>query len=103
MDTNHKEMVAVTEPGRNVETIACQEMEAHPEEEKPASVDMKPEAAEQQKEVPVEDATVIPVGEPEEEMMSITRKETMASQEMEARLEENESTSVDRKPEVAQQ
>jgi hypothetical protein len=66
MGTSHKEMVAVIEPGRNMETIACQEMEAYPEEEKPASVDMKPEAAEQ-REVPVQDATVMPVIEPEEE------------------------------------
>jgi hypothetical protein len=43
------------------------EMEAHLEDEKPASVDMKPEAAEHQEEVPVEDATVMPVVEPEEE------------------------------------
>jgi hypothetical protein len=73
-------------------------MEAHPEKEKPASVDMKPEAAEQQEEVPVEDATVMPVVEPEEETTSITRKETMACQEMEERLEEEEPTPVDRKP-----
>jgi hypothetical protein len=85
-----------------METIACQEMEAHPEEEKLTSVDTKPEAAEQQEEVPVEDATVMPVGEPEEET-SNTRKETMACQEMEECLEEEEPTSVDRKPEVAQQ
>jgi hypothetical protein len=50
----------------------------------------------------VEDATVIPVGEPEEET-SNTRKETMACQEMEERLEEEKPTSVDRKPEVAQE
>jgi hypothetical protein len=99
MGTSHKEMVAVIEPGRNMETIAYQEMEAHPEE-KPASVDIEPEAAEQ-REVPVEDATVMPVVEPEEET-SITRKETMACQEMEKRLEED-PTSVDRKPEVTQQ
>jgi hypothetical protein len=65
-------------------------------------VDRKPEAAEQQEEVPVEEATVIPVVEPEEET-SNTRKETMACQEMEERLEEEDPTSVDRKPEVAQQ
>jgi hypothetical protein len=100
MGISHKEMVAVIEPGRNMKTIASQEMEAHPEE-KPASVDMKPEAAERE-EVPVEDATVMPVREPEE-TTSITRKETMACQEMEERLEEEEPTSVDRKPEVAQQ
>jgi hypothetical protein len=63
MGTSHKKMVAVIEPGRNMETIACHEMEAHPEEEKPASVDMKPEAAEQ-RQVPVDDAEVMPVGEP---------------------------------------
>jgi hypothetical protein len=53
-------------------------------------------------EVPVQDATVMLVREPEEEMMSITRKEAMACQEMEERLEEEEPTSVDRKPEVVQ-
>jgi hypothetical protein len=47
MGTSHKEMVPVIESRRNMETVACQEIEAHPEEEKPASVDMKPEAAEQ--------------------------------------------------------
>jgi hypothetical protein len=45
------------------ETMACQEMEAHPEEEKePTSVYRKPEVA-QQREVPVEDAEEMPVGE----------------------------------------
>jgi hypothetical protein len=99
MDTSYKEIMAEIKPGRNMETIACQEMEAHPEEEKPASVDMKSEAAE--REVPVQDATVMPVREPEEETTSITRKETMACQETEARLEEREPTSVETKPEVA--
>jgi hypothetical protein len=84
------------------ETMACQEMEARQEEEEPTSVDMKPEA-EQQEEVLVEDATMIPVREPEEEMMPITQEETMACQEMEACQEEEEPTSVDMKPEVAQQ
>jgi hypothetical protein len=45
-----------------METMACQEMEAHQEEKKPTSVDIKPEAAE--REVPTEDAEVMPVGEP---------------------------------------
>jgi hypothetical protein len=45
------------------ETMACQEMEARQEEEKPTSLDKKPEVAEQ-REVPVEDAEVIAVGEP---------------------------------------
>jgi hypothetical protein len=43
-------------------TMACQEMEARQEEEEPSSVDRKPEVAEQ-REVPVEDAEVMPVGE----------------------------------------
>jgi hypothetical protein len=60
--------------------MACQEMEARLEEEKLTSVDMKPEAAEQRK-VPVEDATVMPVVEPQEETLN-TRKETMACQEI---------------------
>jgi hypothetical protein len=45
------------------ETMACQEMETHPEEEEPTSADRKPEAA-KQRQVPVEDAEVMPVGEP---------------------------------------
>jgi hypothetical protein len=45
------------------ETMACQEMEARPEEKKPTSVDMKPEVAEE-REVPEENATVMPVEEP---------------------------------------
>jgi hypothetical protein len=45
------------------ETMACQEMEARQEEEEPSSVDRKPEVAEQ-REVPVEDAEVMPVGKP---------------------------------------
>jgi hypothetical protein len=46
------------------ETMAYQDMEAHPEEEKePTSVYRKPEVAQKQ-EVPVEDAEVMPVGEP---------------------------------------
>jgi hypothetical protein len=45
---------------------------------------------------------VIPVGEPEEEMTSIIRQETMACQEMEARLEEEELPSVDTKLEAAE-
>jgi hypothetical protein len=45
------------------ETMACQEtMEACLERKEPASVEMKPELAD--KEVPLEDAKVMPVGEP---------------------------------------
>jgi hypothetical protein len=46
-ETSHKETAAIIEPENEVETIACQEMEAHQEEEKPASLDRKPEAAEE--------------------------------------------------------
>jgi hypothetical protein len=61
MGTSHKEIVAEVKPERDAEsmacqetmevhleedgTMACQEMEARPEEEEPTSVDMKPEAA----------------------------------------------------------
>jgi hypothetical protein len=45
------------------ETMACQEVEARQEEKEPSSVDMKPEVGEQ-REVPVEDAELMPVGEP---------------------------------------
>jgi hypothetical protein len=62
-NVSHKEAAAVIEPETEVNMMACQGMEAHQEEEKPASLDTKPEAA-QQEEVPVEDAEVIPVGEP---------------------------------------
>jgi hypothetical protein len=45
------------------ETMACQEtMEARLEENKPASMEIKPEVAD--KEVPLEDAARMPVGEP---------------------------------------
>jgi hypothetical protein len=97
MGTSHMEMVSEFKPEIEEETMACQEMEARLEEEKPVSVYTKP-AATQQEEVPI----VIPVGKPQEEMTSITRKETMACQEMEASLEEKEPTSMDKKPEVAQ-
>jgi hypothetical protein len=63
MESSHKGIVAETKPETGIKTMACQEMGAHPEEEEPTSVDMKPEAAEQS-EVPVQDATVMPVGEP---------------------------------------
>jgi hypothetical protein len=48
----------------NHETLACQETtEVHLEEKQPTSVDMKPEAAEE-RQVPEENATVMPVEEP---------------------------------------
>jgi hypothetical protein len=55
-----EEMMPITQK----ETMACREKaEARLEEEDPASVDMKPEVA-QDETVPVEDATVMPVGQP---------------------------------------
>jgi hypothetical protein len=63
MAASHKETVAETKSEMDVEMIACQEMEALSEEKKPTSVDMKPEVA-QKEQVPVQDATVMPVGEP---------------------------------------
>jgi hypothetical protein len=99
MGTSHMEMVFSFKPEIEKETMAFREASgARLEEEKSASVDTKPPAA-QQEEVLI----VISVGEPEDEMTSITRKDTMACQEMEARIEDKEPTSVDRKPEVAQQ
>jgi hypothetical protein len=63
-ETSRKETATVIEPETDeVETMACQGMEARPEEEKPTSLETKPEAT-QQEEVPVEHAEVIPVGEP---------------------------------------
>jgi hypothetical protein len=45
-ETSHKETAAAFEPEtEEVETMACQEMEARQEEEKPTSADRKPEAA----------------------------------------------------------
>jgi outer membrane translocation and assembly module TamA len=84
------------------EMTACQEeMEADAEKMEPDSEMMQ--SVVEHEEVPVQNATVMPVREPEEETMSITQIETMACQEIEARLEEKEPTSVDTKPEVAQQ
>jgi hypothetical protein len=46
MDTSHKEIMAEIKPGRDMETMACQEVEARQEEEEPTSMDRKPEVAE---------------------------------------------------------
>jgi hypothetical protein len=62
MGTSHKETAAVIEPENEVETMACQGMEAR-QEEKPTSADRKPKAAKQRK-APAEKATVMPVREP---------------------------------------
>jgi hypothetical protein len=62
-ETSRKETAAVIKPETEVKTMACQEMEAHQKEEEPTSADRKPEAAEQ-REAPIDGATVIPVGEP---------------------------------------
>jgi hypothetical protein len=94
-------MVAEVKPEMDVKTMVCQELEARPEE-KPTPADTKPEVTQKQ-EVPVQDSTVMPVGEPEEEIRSITRKETMACRETtEACQEEEKPTSVDRRPDAAE-
>jgi hypothetical protein len=64
-ETSQKELPPLLNPKKKVKTMACQGMEAR-QEEKPTSMDRKLEAA-QQEEVPVEDAEVIPVGEPKKE------------------------------------
>jgi hypothetical protein len=62
-ETSRKETATVIEPETNeLETMACQGMEARQIEEKPDSLVKKPEAA-QQEEVIVDDAEVIPVRE----------------------------------------
>jgi hypothetical protein len=65
METSHKEIVTECKPEMEIKTMACQEIEAQPEEEEkePTSVYRKPEVAHQQ-EVPIENAEVMPVKEP---------------------------------------
>jgi hypothetical protein len=62
-ETTSKETAAAFEPETEVNTMACQEMEAHQAEEEPTSADRNPEAAKQRK-APAEDAEIMPVGEP---------------------------------------
>jgi hypothetical protein len=94
---SEEEMMSITRE----ESTACQEeMEAGSEKMEPDS-EMMLSVVEHQ-EVRIQDATVMPVREPEEEMTPVTRKETMACRETtEAYLEEKQPTSLDRKPEVA--
>jgi hypothetical protein len=63
MDASHKEMVAEIKSEMDVKTMACQKMVERLEEKEPTSLDMKPEATEQ-REVAVEDATVMAVRGP---------------------------------------
>jgi hypothetical protein len=61
---SRKEIVAENKPRIDIKTLAYRETtEARQDEEKPASADKKPEAAEEY-EVPAENATLMPVGEP---------------------------------------
>jgi hypothetical protein len=62
-ETSRKETAAAFKPETEVKTMACLEMEAHEEGEEPTSADRKPEAA-KQREVPVDDAEIMLVGEP---------------------------------------
>jgi hypothetical protein len=67
IETNPREQADVVDqqkiPNEEEGMMACQDMEAHPEEEEPTSVNRKPEVAQQQ-DVPVKDTKVMPVGEP---------------------------------------
>jgi hypothetical protein len=68
MCASHKEMVTEIKPEMEAEMMAYRETkEARLEEEKPTSVDRKSEAAEL-REVPVEDAEIMPVGEPKKKI-----------------------------------
>jgi hypothetical protein len=61
MAASHRETVAEIRPETDEETMTCRDTtEACLEEEKPTSVDRKPEAA-QKEEVPVENDVVKPV------------------------------------------
>jgi hypothetical protein len=75
-ETRHKEFLARRDAGWNAwreimnanhdKTVAYQEVETRPEEKEPTSVDTKPEAAEE-RQVPEENAIVMPVEEPKKE------------------------------------
>jgi hypothetical protein len=74
---SNMEMVFASKPEIEEETMACRETtEACLEEEKPVSVDMKPEAAER-REVPVVDVEVMPVGEPKKKRRKDRNKRNM--------------------------
>jgi hypothetical protein len=66
------------------ETMACQEMEERLEEEKPTSLDRKPEAAEE-RQVPEENAEVMPVGEPKKK-----RRRDRNQRKMKKRTQDND-------------
>jgi hypothetical protein len=116
MYASHKEMAAEIKPETDMKKMVCRETtEARLEEKEPTSLDRKPEVAER-REVPVGHSTVMPVGERKKKRRKDrkltperrrhkkdTRKQTMACQTTEARLEDKQPTSVDKKPGVVQQ
>jgi hypothetical protein len=102
-------VIPVREPEEELTPVTRKEKTACQEEMKADAEKMEPDSemmhcVVEHQEIPVQDATVMPVREPEEEMTLVTRKETMACREMtEAHLEEKQPTSLDRKPEAAEQ
>jgi hypothetical protein len=100
----HNEEVA-THPLRACRNqgTACQEtMEARLEEEKPASMEMKPEVADE--EVPLEDAVEMPVGEPRKRrrdqrrnLAAVRRQKKEQDQNLDARRRRKEQNRTLRK------
>jgi hypothetical protein len=89
MDTSHKEIMAETKLGRDMEMMACREItEAHLEEKETIACQEEMEADAEKVEpdsemmqsvmehqdVFVQDATVMPVGEPQEETSRLPEK-----------------------------
>jgi hypothetical protein len=83
------------------ETMACQgNMEAHLEEDKPASVETTPEVADDQ-EVPVEDAVEMPAGEPRKRRrdrhLAAVRRQKKKDRVLDARCRGREQGQAQRK------
>jgi hypothetical protein len=66
-ETSHKGTAAAFKPANQVKTVACQEMEAYQKEKEPTSAGRNPEAT-KQREGPVDDAELMPVGEPKKKL-----------------------------------
>jgi hypothetical protein len=70
-------------------TMACQELEARPEEGEPTKVDRKPEAAEE-RQVPDENAEVIPVGEPRKKRRTDRKLAAERRRQMKEQTQDND-------------
>jgi hypothetical protein len=93
---NHEKRMAMIRAWRQTDTknneeeaMACEEKtEVRLEEEEPTSVEMKPEVADEQ-EVPVQDAEVVPVGEPgkkrRDRRLAAKRRQKEKDQNLDAR------------------